>query len=74
LTSQVYEEKEVQVDDDETVGKSLQSIKIVSLYMKKKQGSLHGVVTKIDFKTYKNINHSDYLSWNIYILEYKNRF
>jgi hypothetical protein len=29
LTSQVYEEKEVQVDDDETVGKSLQSIRIV---------------------------------------------
>jgi hypothetical protein len=29
LTSQVYEEKEVQVDDDETVGKSRQSMKRV---------------------------------------------
>ena len=29
MTSQVYEEKEVQVDDDETVGKSLQSMKLV---------------------------------------------
>jgi hypothetical protein len=29
LASQVYEEKEVQVDDDETVGKSLQSMRIV---------------------------------------------
>jgi hypothetical protein len=33
LTSQVYEEKEVQVDD-ETVGKSLQSIKM-SIYEEK---------------------------------------
>ena len=29
MTSQVYEEKEVQVDDDETVSKALQSIKRV---------------------------------------------
>jgi hypothetical protein len=52
LTSQVYEEKEVQVDDDETVSKALQSIKRVKeemflfpqqvdacLYMKKRQST-----------------------------------